>query len=176
MKTIRKDYQGTIPTNKILNEQTDSNTDTYSCDYINNMTFESSGGGDTLPIGAIVKFDGDVVPEGYEKVADGFIAFTYQEQVVGTWLGKPLYQKTIDFGDFPTAGQGKTVAHNAANVDKIWVDRSNSYFVDSSKGYYDVSDYDWHTHVNATNIIMYTEYSRPNSSVYITIRYTKTTD
>lgn len=34
---IKKIYQGTIPTNKILNEKTESNTDTYSCDYINGL-------------------------------------------------------------------------------------------------------------------------------------------
>ena len=38
---IEKKYQGTIPTNKILNEKTESNTDTYSCEYINNKVEKS---------------------------------------------------------------------------------------------------------------------------------------
>lgn len=33
---IKKTFQGSIPENKIVNTQSDSQTDTYSCDYINN--------------------------------------------------------------------------------------------------------------------------------------------
>ena len=35
---IKKLFQGTIPENKILNENSTSQTDTYSCDYINNTS------------------------------------------------------------------------------------------------------------------------------------------
>lgn len=34
MKIIKK-YQGTVPSNKILGTKTNSNTDTYNCNYIN---------------------------------------------------------------------------------------------------------------------------------------------
>ena len=34
---IKKIYQGELPENKILNAQSTSQTDTYSCDYINNL-------------------------------------------------------------------------------------------------------------------------------------------
>jgi len=136
--------------------------------------------GDTLPIGAIVNYDGDIVPQGYEKVADSLNVFSTTEQRVGTWIdGKPLYQKTIDFGYMERKNVFKQVPHNVANVEKIWVDRSNSYFVDTSMNYYDVSDYDWHTSVNATyvsGIVSSDEFDRTTSSMYVTIRYTKTTD
>ena len=135
--------------------------------------------GDTLPIGAIVNYDGETVPEGYEKVADSLNVFSATEQRVGTWFGKPLYQKTIDFGYMEKKNVFKQVPHNVANVEKIWVDRSNSYFVDTSMNYYDVSDYDWHTSVNATyisGIVSNDEFDRTTSSMYVTIRYTKTTD
>lgn len=33
---IKKVYQGSVPENKILNTHSNSQTDTYSCDYINN--------------------------------------------------------------------------------------------------------------------------------------------
>ena len=39
---IKKIYQGELPENKILNAQSTSQTDTYSCDYINGL---STGGG-----------------------------------------------------------------------------------------------------------------------------------
>lgn len=35
---IKKAFQGTIPENKILNTKSTSQTDTYSCDYINEIT------------------------------------------------------------------------------------------------------------------------------------------
>ena len=38
MKRIQKKFQGTIPENKILNMYSQSITDTYSCDMINNLT------------------------------------------------------------------------------------------------------------------------------------------
>lgn len=34
---IKKIYQGELPENKILNTQSTSQTDTYSCEYINNL-------------------------------------------------------------------------------------------------------------------------------------------
>ena len=141
---IKKIYQGELPENKILNAQSTSQTDTYSCDYINNLN-----------------------------------TYSTEEQVIGTWFGKPLYQKTIDFGYMAKANVFKHVPHNVANIEKVWIDRSNSYFVDASLNYYDVSDYDWHTSVNATNIsavVSSNDYDRTTSSMYVTIRYTKTTD
>lgn len=39
---IKKTYQGTIPENKILNTESKSQTDTYSCDYINNLNVYST--------------------------------------------------------------------------------------------------------------------------------------
>lgn len=35
---IKKTFQGVIPENKILNTESTSQTDTYSCDYINNTS------------------------------------------------------------------------------------------------------------------------------------------
>jgi hypothetical protein len=43
---IKKVYQGTIPSNKIVNTYTETNTDTYSCEYLN----DHLGG---YPVGAI---------------------------------------------------------------------------------------------------------------------------
>ena len=41
---IKKIYQGELPENKILNAQSTSQTDTYSCEYINNMSFGGGNG------------------------------------------------------------------------------------------------------------------------------------
>ena len=34
---IEKKYQGNLPTNKIVNTESESQYDTYSCEYINNI-------------------------------------------------------------------------------------------------------------------------------------------
>lgn len=44
---IKKVYQGTVPENKILGTYTTSNTDTYSCNYINNCNTYSTSEVDT---------------------------------------------------------------------------------------------------------------------------------
>jgi hypothetical protein len=56
--------------------------------------------GDTLPIGAIVDFDGDIVPEGYEEVNDGCNnIYSTEETVIGTWIdGSPVYRKVFAVG------------------------------------------------------------------------------
>lgn len=53
----------------------------------------SNAVGDTLPIGAIVEYDGTTVPTNWEKVND----YSTEEVRTGkTWIdGKPLYRKTI---------------------------------------------------------------------------------
>lgn len=92
---IRKKFQGTLPENKILNIESTSQTDTYSCEYINNLTPEVDNV-DELPIGTVVKYNGAEVPDGWEEVVEEpreiYIA---SETVIGTWLGKPLYRMVI---------------------------------------------------------------------------------
>lgn len=44
MKRIQKKFQGTVPENKILNTFSDSLTDTYSCNKINELVNSASGG------------------------------------------------------------------------------------------------------------------------------------
>lgn len=68
---IKKIYQGELPENKILNVQSESSTDTYSCDYINNL---GVGGGDSLdelPIGSVIRYDGEDIPDGWEEIEGG---------------------------------------------------------------------------------------------------------
>ena len=86
---IRKKEQSFGILGKIINSMSHSKNDTYSCDYINNLA-----PGDALPIGTIVDYEGDTVPDGYEEVSNPTDHST-EEQVVGTWLGKPLYRKVI---------------------------------------------------------------------------------
>lgn len=68
---IKKMFQGEIPENKILNTYSESQTDTYSCDYINNL-----------------------VQGGNEQ--SGGVSYSTEEQIIGTWIdGKPLYRRVF---------------------------------------------------------------------------------
>ena len=54
--------------------------------------------GDTLPIGAMVEYNGTTVPQGYEKVSDGNFSDIYStsEQIVGKdENGKNVYKRTF---------------------------------------------------------------------------------
>ena len=64
MKTIRKTFQGVMPENKILNSESNSQTDTYSCDYINSINV------DELPVGTRVEYNGTEIPDGWEEVIE----------------------------------------------------------------------------------------------------------
>lgn len=51
---------------------------------------------DSIPQNAIIEYDGDVVPEGYEQVEDKGEVYSTEEVKIGTWIdGKPLYRKVI---------------------------------------------------------------------------------
>lgn len=68
---IKKIYQGELPENKILNVQSESSTDTYSCDYINNLGVGGGDALDELPIGSVIRYDGEDIPEGWEEIEGG---------------------------------------------------------------------------------------------------------
>ena len=87
MKTIRKKFQGVMPENKILNSESNSQTDTYSCDYINNMKVDAENV-DGLPVGTRVEYNGTEVPDGWEEVEDaynkGVVLYNSEDGEVGT--------------------------------------------------------------------------------------------
>jgi len=51
------------------------------------------------------------------QVASNGLVYSTKEQVVGKWIdGKPIYQKTVDYGALPNA-TSKAIAHGIANID-----------------------------------------------------------
>ena len=126
-------------------------------------------------MGLIIK--NNVVYNGAESEP---IIYSEEEREVGVWTdGKPLYQKTINFGTLPT-GVEKTITHNISNIDHVvsctaiaknpngitlqipyvnsGTDRVGVFVTNTSVG---IS--------SSTNLSAYSE-------TYITIQYTKTTD
>ena len=59
----------------LVSEETAGTDKAYNCDYINEL-FES-GVGDSLPIGTIVEYDGNNIPDGFEEVVEPQDATVY---------------------------------------------------------------------------------------------------
>jgi len=121
------------------------------------------------------------------EISNGFVQsqFNYStdEQVIGKWVdGKPLYQKTINFGALPN-NTTKVVSLGISNVDRfaeiIGVSMS------SEVAHHIPHVYGAETNENALALnkvngvwtaTIYTHTDRTNFTAYITVRYTKTTD
>lgn len=137
-----------------------------------------TGGGDTLPIGAIVEYDGTTVPEGYEKVSDGNFSNIYSldEQVAGTWVNnETLYKKTFNV-DAIAVGNNQSIDVSALNIGAVrnfegtliyQVDQAlyQSFLSRKSTTYWDIS--------NNTIVIYVPEGENPIIGGNLTIYYTK---
>ena len=108
--------------------------------------------------------------------------YSSQEREVGCWVdGKPLYQKTINFGALPN-NDVKDVSHGVSNIDKIWVSGGFAYqpsgnFANQLSLCVPSSlSAGWYFGANSSVIRCQTSADRTNYSAYVTVQYTKTTD
>lgn len=121
------------------------------------------------------------------ELAQGGGGHTYSttEQVVGTWIdGKPLYQKTVVFGDVSSSSGNIDLSTGLNNIEKIFVDKSASQIADG----YALPN----VHYSTSNIVGYLFDMNSGSPILciragdgmkqylsntiVTFRYTKTTD
>jgi len=103
--------------------------------------------------------------------------YTMTEQVVGTWLGKPLYQQTIPFSGLNFTGNvdyAFDVSSYAVNAERIFFMHDMSFYIVSNVQRSFI--YSNSSPVQSTYVMLRTEVNRNNASGYVTIRYTKTTD
>lgn len=85
---IKKTFQGIIPENKILNSESTSETDTYSCNYINTIVETITNGN-----GTAVKFkDGTMIcygkfnaTTGTTSTTSGGLTFYYSDEITTTF-------------------------------------------------------------------------------------------
>lgn len=117
--------------------------------------------------------------------ADKNNIFTSDEQVIGTWFNKPLYRKTISTTNLITANTLFEITHGIANIDKIWVDYSATFFWAASGlgcglpmiGYSGNITDKTYVQVDKTKVSIYSNGSWANTwEKHITLLYTKTTD
>lgn len=107
--------------------------------------------------------------------------YSMDEQIVGTWIDdRPVYQKTVDFGQLPT-NTSKTVPHGVTNMD-VLVDLSATSYNPTTGDRilipsYTNAQYGSNCFVNNTDVVISTgtasraDYTR----TYVTIKYTKIT-
>lgn len=111
---------------------------------------------------------------------DNYEQYSLNETRIGTYLGKPLYRKVIDFGALPNA-TAKSVAHGISNIDKIVKIDGITY---ANQNYspipliYNSSEAQYNTeiYVGGSNITMRSTQNRSNTTAMIYLEYTKTTD
>jgi len=109
--------------------------------------------------------------------------YSTEEQIVGEWIdGRPVYQKTIEFGELPN-NSTKNVAHNISNLERV-IGYNTSFirttdnlniFLNHISGTGTNTLYDVMT-VNTTNIVIKSLNDVSNISGYVTLQYIKTTD
>lgn len=110
--------------------------------------------------------------------------YSTEEKEIGCWTdGKPIYQKTIDFGALPN-NASKSVAHGIANIEEVVDYECLAY--STSNGYHLAIPYVNKTNPNlyniqfdidATNINIVTSADRTTYDICrVTLKYTKTTD
>lgn len=108
--------------------------------------------------------------------------YSSEEQLVGYWVdSKPIYQRTINFGDFASAGLQKNVKHNIEYIDNVIYIYAIANSTDGCSMTLPYSSYASHTDsiqifVTKTDIIIISETDRTGCNIYVTIQYTKTTD
>ena len=112
------------------------------------------------------------------------VSYSTTEQVIGTWIdGKPLYQKTINFGALPNT-TAKQVSLDIANFKRVWI--YDGYAYNSTNGVVNLLSLinppngiasSWAFYIINDKIECVTGSDRtPYTECYVTVRYTKTTD
>lgn len=104
--------------------------------------------------------------------------YSTEEQVIGTWMGKPLYQKTVNFGALPKSSS-TYVAHGIANIDNI-IDYETIALTASNRStslnYARHDIYGMCSDADRINMYVVTYSDRSDAQGWFTLRYTKTTD
>lgn len=116
----------------------------------------------------------------------GSVNYSLNEQVIGTWIdGKPLYQKTVNFGAMPALGSSKTVNHGISDINEVvsamfTVKRSGSIQYRTLPNVARSSTQAqtlWYMNTTEIGVISGSSADVTSDfSGYVTIQYTKTTD
>ena len=108
--------------------------------------------------------------------------YSLEERRVGTWIdGKPLYEKTVDFGAMPNSAISVSKDHGIEHVKRIWISGGHTYSM-SNANCSPISNANPHSEgcwtfwVNTNQISCQVGMDRSNLNALVILHYTKTTD
>lgn len=134
-----------------------------------------------LQNGQVPKYNSSTQKWENANESGGGHTYSTTEHVIGTWIdGKPIYEKTVNFGALPNLA-AKEVNHGISNLDTVigydgvTKNQTGSTFLSLPRTASD-SQYNMDIYFTTTQIIIVTQTDRSAHSAYITMRYTKTTD
>lgn len=173
---------GTTPISDILYVVLEEQK-SYTYDGTTLVSVGGGAGGEALPVGTEVDFDGSVsdIPIGWEQVET---YSTYEVKTGDTWIdGKPIYRKVVYISSFPNTALAN-YPHNISNIDNVVtlkaVAKSSANtiyplpFMGTSlmfgTGLY------VNFRINMTDIQIETASDLSSHTAYVVIEYTKTTD
>lgn len=143
------------------------------------ITAKQLGAATGIPTNAVIGYDGNTIPSGYEEV-DGPNDYSTSEKVIGKWIdGKPLYRKVINFGSLPDTSD-KDVAHNISNIGDLvnitgmtW--NSNKFFHPLPFSANSTNQIRLEASLSNVKITTYSSWTA-YTTTYVILEYTKTTD
>lgn len=155
------------------------------------MTAKKLGAATGIPTNAIIGYDGNTIPSGYEEIDNPF-NYSTDEIRIGTWTdGKPLYQKVIYYNVTSTIGQAATfsdilIPHNISNMETCWenisglctADKTQARILPTIGGSTNVTYGTFVLTVDRTNILLriINDTWSTSNFFYFILKYTKTTD
>lgn len=101
--------------------------------------------------------------------------YSTEEQVIGTWMGKPLYRKILDLGNVSFILGVNDFNHNISNLDVLTSFNIKAYFSDQNSWYTWWSAYGT-MRIDKTQLHITSSAATVFSQVYVVVEYTKTTD
>lgn len=170
MKRIRKVSQSIPIKAKVVNSYSESEEETYSCDYVNEHKQ------DKLIAGTGIEITGENIINNIQG------NYSTSETKIGTWIdGKPLYSKTLSLTTPSTTNSTKI-----ADFDKTFIIKKyygNALIAASNQllpiNFYFTNEYNIATYVVNNSGEIYMKIGSKayrNQQVTLTIEYTKTTD
>lgn len=141
---IKKMYQGTAPENKILNIKKDSQTDAYSCDYINNLK-------KTIYTGRL-KGEDSINLENVKRFLDIYFRIDFGDE---DGCGKYTIDTKLDK---PTFGSGIIMAFDSDGGLEYYVSESSytsNILTHNRIGFFNISNGTYSERSNHTNYYIY---------------------
>ena len=144
---------------------------------------------DSLPIGTIVEYDGEEVPDGFEELEE-VLDYSTTEQKIGTWInGKTLYRKVINVPISSITGAGTMISHGVSNLECAvshycaWYDTQAETWRNMPSSYFGSLDWSSQVLVRTDGNLYFeigpsalTRLQTKGKDLFVIIEYTKTTD